>query len=172
LPGISPGGKEAPTGLLQPTKQHTSPALPCSLTVTGSGKCWHLSAPQQNIVLGHSPAANRVIVFDGKQEGTHGTRTKSGPAGEDSAEYRETMLTPSSLLYFQESSATVQLNGPLTGSLKGIRKQHLATTTLPLATIQVAAIFWNHFEPSPLACFFVSKIVPVSSIYLSVVYLT
>jgi hypothetical protein len=63
----------------------------------------------------------------GNKKGRTTTGTESGATEEDSAEPWETTLTPSSLLYLQESetfvpsplySVTVQPNGPFTGSLK------------------------------------------------------
>jgi len=67
------------------------------------------------------------LSLTGNKKGHTRIATASGAAGEDSAERRETTLTPSSLLYLQESemfapsplySATAQLNGASTGSLR------------------------------------------------------
>jgi hypothetical protein len=108
--------------------------------------------------MGHSSAANRGIIFDSKQEGTHEDKDRAWRRWQGfcraSGKHTDPFLTdlsPRERDVYAKSFVQCYRTADWTvdGDLKGIRERNLATSTLRTATGHVAATFRDHFKPSP-----------------------
>jgi hypothetical protein len=108
--------------------------------------------------MGHSSAANRGIIFDSKQEGTHEDKDRAWRrwrgfcrASGNHADPFLTDLSPRERDVYAKSFVQCYRTADWTigGDLKGIRQRYLATSTLRTATGHVASTFRDNFKPSP-----------------------